>query len=147
MPHDLWQLRQEREAQPGTGNLLWTGLYLAEKTKKQSLPMDEESCLCLKQEWSMESQGYSGRVLPSTSLQSSWAHEQTKIGSFASGWRGISRLPVGFIWEKLCPVWQLSPSSSGLLTELSLLEAQEGCGLVSEGVWVASTEKAAPAQV
>lgn len=52
MPHDIWQLRQEWEAQPGTGNLLQTGLYIAEKTKKQSLAMDEESCLSLQQECS-----------------------------------------------------------------------------------------------
>lgn len=58
--------------------------YIAEKTKKQSLAIDEESFLCLKQECSLESQEYSGRFLPSTSLQGSWAHEQTKTGPVAS---------------------------------------------------------------
>lgn len=89
---------------------------------------------CLKQECSLESQEYSGRLLLSTSLQGSWAHEQTKTGSFASGRRGISRLTVGLIWEKLSPVQQLSPRSWGLFTEQSLLEVQEGCGLVYKGV-------------
>lgn len=134
MPHDLWQLRQEWEVQWDTGNLLWTGLYVAEKTKKQSLAMNEESCLCLKQECSLESQEYSGRLLPSASHQGSWAHEQTRTGCFASGRRGISRLTVGLIQEKLSPVQQLSPSSWALLTEQSLLEAQEGYGLVSREV-------------
>ena len=34
----------------------------------------------------------------------------------------------------LSPVQWLLPSSSGLLTEQSLLQAQEGCGLGSEGL-------------
>lgn len=146
MPHDSWQLRQEWEVQPGTWNLLWTCLYIAEKNKKQSLAMDEESCLSLKQECSLESQEYSGRLLSSSSLQGCGAHKQINTGSFASGRRGISKLTVGLIWEALFSVQQLSPSNWGLLTEQSLLEAQEGYGLVSKQLggqyWTGSTPRA-----
>lgn len=40
---------------------------------------------CLKQECSLESQEYSGRLLLSTSLQGSWAHEQTKTAVLPVG--------------------------------------------------------------
>lgn len=52
-----------------------------------------------------------------------------------SGKSGISRLVVGFRWWKLSPVQWLSPSGSGLLAEQSVLQAQGGCGLLSEGLW------------
>lgn len=133
MPHDLWQLRQEWEAQPGTGNLLWTGLHIAGKTKKQSLAMDEEGCLAQNRSaaWRARSTQVGSCFPLPPRLLSTRANQNC---SFASGRRGISRLTVGLIWENLSPVQQLSPRSWGLFTEQSLLEVQEGCGLVYKGV-------------
>lgn len=42
---------------------------------------------------------------------------------------------MGSRWWKLSPVQWLLPSSSGLLTEQSPLQAREGSGLASEGLW------------
>lgn len=131
MPHDIWQLRQEWEAQPGTGNLLQTGLYIAEKTKKQSLAMDEESCLSLQQECSWRAR--STQVSSCLPLPFK-VPERTNKPKLAALPMGGEACPSGFDVGEAFPVQQLSPSSWGLLTGQSLLEAQEGYGLVSRGV-------------
>lgn len=120
------------------------GLYLEEKIKKQSWTIDEESCLCLKQECSLESQECSGSclLLPS------------KIPEHATKPRVAVLLVGGEAFPDSQWVWYGRSFPQGSSSHQAAEECSQSShsqrlkramGLFPKGV--ASTEKAALAQV